>query len=110
MTDQIQEVVVVGPFAGVRQRAYDQSILEKVDWYSIKTTYIYFHELWLTQNKVQINALFGGQKFSQDPNIRVVVWQGFCYLEDGHHRAVHAAMLGRRNFPARLYFADLLRP
>lgn len=79
------------PFAGITERPYDQAFLKDLDWYEIRPTYVQMSSLNMTQTHCTILGLFG-QRYSTDPHIRVVEYQGKLYVEDGHHRLVEQAL------------------
>lgn len=80
------------PFAAIATRPYDQALLTDVDWYEIKPVYIQCSSLILTQEKLTVKGLFGLERYSTDPHIRIVEWKGCLYVEDGHHRLIEQAI------------------
>ena len=80
------------PFAGiVEQRPYPPTGLTTARWMAeIPTETVRLTELYLTQNGVKIDALFGArdQHSSIDRYPHVVAWDGKLYLEDGLHRVM----------------------
>ncbi len=61
-------------------------------------------DLILTQSGVLIRALFRDRgSYSGDDTPHVVFWNGNFYLEDGHHRAVTAALAGHKTIYARVF-------
>lgn len=80
------------PFKGIRERPYSQAILPNgIERKQIQVETIYFRDIYLTQPTLNIMGIFG-QQFSTDKYLHVVRWMGENYLEDGHHRAVLAAL------------------
>lgn len=65
-------------------------------------------ELVVTQPGVYFAALFGDPPtpVGGDPLPHVVIYQGTCYLEDGHHRLVRALISGRKTLEARYLEID----
>lgn len=84
------------PFAGIMQpRIYPQTGLTTARWIAeVPTRWVRFADLWLTQDGVDILALFGHSVHigPLDDFPHVVEWQGIRCLEDGHHRVVRAAL------------------
>lgn len=81
------------PFAGICKRPYSQDFLSNVDRHVIKPRIIEFKELWLTQEILNIEGIFG-KRYSSDAIPHVVAYKGTFYLEDGTHRLVIRAIKG----------------
>jgi hypothetical protein len=84
------------PFAGVMSvRPYPPTGLTTARWRAeVPTALVDFAGLWLTQDGVDILALFGHstRRHLSDTYPHVVAWQGMYLLEDGHCRVVRAAL------------------
>lgn len=106
MNDLTAMVTGIDVFAGIRPRLYSQDILKNFDWYQIQPSYVHFHELWLTQDKLRIAPLFGQGGYSTDPHPRIVAWHGSLFLEDGHHRVIKRALQGELKIAGRIYIAN----
>lgn len=84
------------PFAGVMcPRIYPETGLTTARWQAeVPTRWVRFADLWLTQDHVDILALFGRSSRAavSDEFPHVVVWQDIRLVEDGHCRIVRAAL------------------
>lgn len=70
-------------------------------WLEVPPSYVLLDRLIATQPGV----LFAGLTESlpqRDPYPHVIRWRGDDYLEDGHHRAVRAMLLGYTTLRARV--------
>lgn len=96
------------PFKGiVKDRPYPGTGLSTALW-PLKTNVLIvpFDNLYLTQDGVFIEALFRTSgSYSGDDTPHVILWHGNYYLEDGHHRAVAAALAGHKSIYARVYIS-----
>lgn len=90
------------PFAGIMcPRIYPETGLTTARWQAeVPTRPVAFAELWLTQEGVDILALFGRSSRADvsDEFPHVVQWQGIHLLEDGHCRVVRAALCTDQTF------------
>lgn len=61
-------------------------------------------DLWATQLHLSIEALLNpwDPEFSSDPYPHVVAHSGRLMLEDGHHRALRAALQGKTHLRVRM--------
>lgn len=84
------------PFAGVMNaRPYPPTGLTTARWRAeVPTMLVDFADLWLTQEYVNVLALWGHttRLHVNDTYPHVVEWQGLLLAEDGHNRIVRAAL------------------
>jgi len=93
------------PFAGViSTRPYPPTGLTTARWAAeVAPVEVAFADLWLTQERVVIPALWGQTDRASDAYPHVVRWQGTNYVEDGHNRIVRAALgAGVTSMPMRV--------
>jgi Arc/MetJ family transcription regulator len=91
-------------FRGVLDgRPYPEHGLSTRDWARIPPRQVRLDELITTKRELLLDRLFAEDStFYGDLFCHVVEWRGERYLEDGLHRAVHAALLQRSSVHARV--------
>jgi Arc/MetJ family transcription regulator len=91
-------------FKGVLEaRPYPEHGARGRDWAAIPPRPVQLDELITTKRELQIDRLFAEDStFFGDLFCHVVAWRGEKYLEDGLHRALHAALQQRRIIYARV--------
>lgn len=92
-------------FAGIdTSRPWPKTEMTTEKWKQIPPIFVPLNRLIATQEGVKFEALIGQAKpsFSGDNTPHVVSWRGNLYLEDGHHRAVRAAVAGQTQVFARV--------
>lgn len=94
------------PFAGIAPRPYDQAFLANVAWQYVPEGRVRFRNLWLTQDKLSLPAMFGLSRYSTDVFPRAVRCDGRIFLEDGHHRVVLLSVRGCTGALMRVINAD----
>lgn len=73
------------------------------DWAEIPPRQVRLADLITTKRELLLDRLFAEDStFFGDLFCHVVEWQGDLYLEDGLHRAVHAALQQRSTIHARV--------
>lgn len=72
------------------------------DWKTILCEFVKINELTATQPAVLLFALTEEGSWCGDEYPHVIEWQGEMYLEDGHHRAMRALLLGQETMRARV--------
>ncbi|MDR1392811.1 MAG: type II toxin-antitoxin system VapB family antitoxin [Bifidobacteriaceae bacterium] len=78
-------------------------------WARIPPRQVRLGELVTTKSTLDLASLLAEDStFYGDLFAHVVYWQGQCYLEDGLHRAVRAALRGRGTLHARVLNLDAL--
>lgn len=98
-------------FKGVLDaRPYPEHATRGRDWAAIPPRLVQLDELITTKRQLDIDRLFAEDStFYGDLFCHVVAWRGDLYLEDGLHRALHAALRQRRIIYARvLQLPDVL--
>lgn len=103
---------VAFPFRGVVcNRPYPPTGLTTARWAAeVPVAEVDLSRVWLTQGGVNIAALFGHTIRESDEHPHVVVWRGELYLEDGHHRAVRAALRSTVTHMTARVFEHTFRP
>lgn len=72
-------------------------------WLSVPTTTVALDDLIATQDGVYLAPLIDqATPLGRDPIPHVIAWRGRLHLEDGHHRAVRAALRGQRAMTVRV--------
>lgn len=91
-------------FAGIDcARGWPPTAMTSARWLHVPTQPIPLHELHATQEGIYLHPLITADTpVGGDPHPHVVSWNGRLYLEDGHHRAVRAAIHGQRTLTARV--------
>ncbi len=97
-----------GVFAGVLgSRPYPPPRLEDRDWGKIPPRQVRLADLTTTKAELRLDVLLAeNSTFFGDLFCHVIEWQGALYLEDGLHRAVHAALQGRKSLHVRVACLD----
>lgn len=95
-------------FKGVLDgRPYPDHGFRSRDWAAIPPRQVRLDQLVTTKRELQLDRLFAEDStFFGDLFCRVVCWRGELYLEDGLHRALHAALQQRRVIHARVLYLD----
>src|ERR1700761_1993737 len=95
-------------FKGVRDgKPYPEHGLSYRDWSRIPPRQIRLDELVTTTTVLALDRLLSEDStFYGDLFPHAVKWKGICYLEDGLHRAVRAALRNRTVLHARLLDLD----
>jgi hypothetical protein len=85
-------VTTTWPFRGIRaDRPYPPTGLTTDRWKTeVAGEWVPLHQLWLTQEQVDIRALLGHTDRISDSYPHVVAHDDALYLEDGHHRVLRA--------------------
>lgn len=94
-------------FAGVINRdegsPWGTSGMSSMTWLSVPAELVPLRALIMTQPGILFSALLSpGLPVGGDLLPHVIDWQGALYLEDGHHRAVRAALAGEDSILARV--------
>ncbi|MHB2023742.1 MAG: type II toxin-antitoxin system VapB family antitoxin [Mycobacteriales bacterium] len=91
-------------FKGVLDaRPYPEHGIGAREWSAIPPRQVRLDELITTKRELLLDRLFAEDStFFGDLFCHVVAWQGELYLEDGLHRAVHAALQQRSVIHARV--------
>lgn len=91
-------------FKGVLdERPYPDHATPGRDWAAIPPRQVRLDELITTKRELLLDRLFAEDStFFGDLFCHVVDWCGELYLEDGLHRAVHAALQQRSTIHARV--------
>jgi Arc/MetJ family transcription regulator len=95
-------------FKGVLDgRPYPDHGFHSRDWAAIPPRQVRLDQLVTTKRELQLDRLFAEDStFFGDLFCHVVCWHGELYLEDGLHRALHAALQQRRVIHARVLYLD----
>ncbi len=95
-------------FKGVREgKPYPEHGLSYRDWSRIPPRQIRLDEMVTTTTVLALDRLLSEDStFYGDLFPHAVKWKGICYLEDGLHRAVRAALRNRTVLHARLLDLD----
>lgn len=84
-------------------RPYPEHGMRTRDWAAIPPRVVRLEELVTTKRELQLDRLFAEDStFFGDLFCHVVDWRGDLYLEDGLHRALHAALQQRPTIHARV--------
>ncbi|GAA2719067.1 type II toxin-antitoxin system VapB family antitoxin [Actinocorallia aurantiaca] len=84
-------------------RPYPEHGFTQRDWANIPPRQILLSELVTTKRELDLHSLLAKDStFYGDLFPHVVQWQGTCYLEDGLHRALRAALHQRTVLHARI--------
>jgi Arc/MetJ family transcription regulator len=91
-------------FRGVLDgRPYPEHGMTARDWATIPPRQVRLDEMITTKRELLLDRLFAEDStFYGDLFCHVVEWRGERYLEDGLHRAVHAALQQRTTVHARV--------
>jgi hypothetical protein len=95
-------------FAGIISRddgcPWGETGMTTAKWLGIPATTVRIADLIATQPGVLLEALSPSPHIpvGGDPVPHVIVWRGDMYLEDGHHRAVRAALNAHTHIEARI--------
>lgn len=71
-------------------------------WLTIPTRTVRIDELTATQPGIYFHGLNTDTPVGGDQSPHVIDWHGTLYLEDGHHRAIKAALNGQDTITARV--------
>lgn len=72
-------------------------------WKQVPSFWVPLNQLIATQDGVKLEPLMKlTGSFSGDSTPHVISWRGNMYLEDGHHRAIRAAIAGQTQVYARV--------
>jgi hypothetical protein len=97
------------PFRGIIDaRPYPPTGLTTERWKrEVRLAPVRLADLTLTQQHLRVDGLFGdvNERSADDSVPHVVLWRGNLYLEDGHHRAVRAALAGAAMLMVRVFDA-----
>jgi hypothetical protein len=93
-------------FAGIDcARDWPQAGMTTARWLRLPPRPVLIGDLYATQDGVHLAPLLDDQpslSHCGDPVPHVRLWNGRLYLEDGHHRAVRAAINGQQAITARV--------
>lgn len=95
------------PFLGiVLSRPYPKTGMTTDRWKrEIPPRTVHFGHLWLQQEHLKIQGLFGIPHIGAADDVfpHAVQWHGAFYLEDGHHRVVMRALEGGERMVMRVF-------
>lgn len=99
-------------FAGIISRdegePWGDTGMSTAKWRTIPPRTVRIADLIATQPGILIHALSHehATTVGGDPIPHVIDWDGRLYLEDGHHRAVRAALRGETHIEARVFLVE----
>jgi Arc/MetJ family transcription regulator len=93
-------------FAGVISRdlgePWPATGMSSARWLTVPAQWVEIDRLVATQPGIYFDGLDASEHVGGDEFPHVIEWRGTLYLEDGHHRAVKAALTGERLLLARV--------
>jgi Arc/MetJ family transcription regulator len=88
-------------------RPYPEHSLSSRDWASVPPRQVRLDQLITTKAGLDLNSLLAEDStFYGDLFCHVIEWEGALYLDDGLHRAVHAALRQRAMLHVRVARID----
>lgn len=88
-------------------RPWEPTDMSTAKWLRLPARPVPLGDLIATQDGVYLAPLLGEpSSHCGDPVPHVIAHDGRLYLEDGHHRAVRAALNGQRQLHARVLVLD----